>query len=213
MPDNKKTIAALKPFPPTTYRNIDLDRLAVYSLCTLEEKKIPLYFDYASVALFRLFPKKFSMANFAQYPDTNRINKTLRRLTDQARKSWATGTVENGFSLTDLGREIGTQTSEMLSNPGQQNTVRVSPPKRSRGRSASEDASDIRASETFQKWIAKESISNYEFFSFLKAASYTPKHLLREHLGRLKNSATNAKDEEVSAFLGWLEEKFSGLLS
>ena len=212
MPNDKKTITALKPFAPKAYENVDLDRLAVYALCVLEQKKIPLYFDYASVALFRLFPRKFSMSNFSQYPDNNRINKALRRLTDQTRKSWATGTVENGFSLTDLGREIGKQASEILKNPDRQGSPKATPLKRSRGRSANVDASEIRDSETFKKWNAKESITNYEFFAFLKATSYTPKPLLLVHLNRLKNSANNAKDKEVANFLSWLGQEFGNLL-
>jgi hypothetical protein len=212
MPNDKKAIVALKALAPKTYEGIDLDRLAVYALCVLEQKKIPLYFDYASVALFRLFPKKFSMANFSKYPDTNRINKALRRLTDQTRKSWATGTVENGFSLTDLGREVGKQVLEILSNPDKREVAKVSAPTRSRGRSAVVDTVEIRDSEVFKKWSAKEPITNYEFFAFLKAASYTPKPLLVEHIDRLKNSATTANDKEVSSFLDWLSERFANLL-
>lgn len=213
MPDNnKKAIKALKAFTPKAYKDIDLDRLATYALCVLEEKKIPLYFDYASVALFRLFPKKFSMANFSEYPDNNRINKALRRLTDQTRKSWATGTVENGFSLTDLGREIGKQVSGLLTNPNQRVAAKVPPPTRSRGRSAIIDAEEIRNSEAFKKWSAKEPITNYEFFAFLKAASYTPKHLLLEHMERLKGSATTANDKDVLSFLESLSDRFAALL-
>ena len=185
MTDDKKRILGIKPLPPNSYHNFDLDRLAVYSLCLLEEKKIPLFFDYAAVTLFRLFPKKFSMANFSQYPDTNRINKALRRLTDQARKSWA-GTVENGFSLNELGREVGKQVLEILNDPERQGKVSPPVPKRSRGRSALVETNEIRNSLTFKKWTNEEAINNYEFFAFLKATPYTPKPLLLEHFMRLK---------------------------
>lgn len=212
MADEKKKIIELKSLPPKSYESIDLDRLAVYALCVLEQKKIPLYFDYSAVALFRLFPKKFSMANFSRYPDTNRINKALRRLTDQARKSWATGTVENGFSLTDLGREVGKQVVDILNDPQRQSGARPPTATRSRGRSATVETSEIKNSETYKKWQAKESINSYEFFAFLKATPYTPKPLLLEHLNRLKNSAATASDNEVLAFLQWMEGKFTNLL-
>lgn len=213
MSDNKKIIVSLKPLPAKSYENLDLDRLAVYALCVLEQKKIPLYFDYASVALFRLFPKKFSMANFSRYPDTNRISKALRRLTDQKRKSWATGTIENAFSLTNLGREVGKQVLGILTNPERQEGARISAPTRSRGKSAAVEIHDLRNSDTFKKWQDKESINNYEFFAFLKAASYTPKPLLSNHLMRLKDSASTVGDKEVLTFLQWTEEKFKSLLN
>lgn len=212
MTPDQKSITSLKALPPRSYKNIDLDRLAVYALCILENKKIPLYFDYVAVALFRLFPKKFSMASFSRYPDTNRINKAVRRLTDQTRKDWATGSVENGFNLTDLGREVGKQVDEILQKPELQGDSRPPVPTRSRGRSADVETAEIRNTETFKKWIAGEQINNHEFLAFLKATSYTPKPLLIEHLSRLKKAATTTDDKEILSFLESIEKKFNSLL-
>ncbi len=212
MTNEKKTITSFKALPPKSYEKIDLDRLAVYVLCVLEKSKVPLYFDYIAVAMFRLFPKKFSMANFSRYPDTNRINKAIRRLTDQTRKSWATGSVENGFNLTDLGRETGKQVLDLLNNPERQAGSRVQHPTRSRGRSPIVEMGEIKNSETFRKWSEDEVISNYEFFAFLKATSYTPKPMLLEYIKKLKKAATTAGDDEVINFLKWLEDKFVSLL-
>jgi hypothetical protein len=212
MKDEKKTISGLKRFPAKSYKKIDLDRLAVYALYVLEKNRVPLYFDYIAVAMFRLFPKKFSMANFSKYPDTNRINKAIRRLTDQTRKSWATGSVENGFNLTGLGKEIGKQVLDLLNNPEKQSSSRVQPPTRSRGRSPAVETAEIKKSEAFKKWCSGEVISNYEFFAFLKATPYTHKPMLSEHLRKLKKVALTVGDDEVIDFLKWLENKFVNLL-
>lgn len=209
--DDKKTISNFKRFPVKSYERIDLDRLAVYAISVLEENKVPLYFDYIAVAMFRLFPKKFSMANFPQYPDTNRVSKTLRRLTDQKRKNWATGSVENGFNLTDFGREIGKQVLELLKNLKQQ-ASRAQTQTRTRGRSATVETVEVKNSEVYKKWLEKETISNYEFFSFLKATPYTPKSMLLDHLRKLKHAASTANDDKAVTFLEWLEERFKNLL-
>lgn len=211
--NTKKILTGLKQLPAANYDSFDLDRLVVYTLFVLEENKVPLYFDFIAVGLFRLFPRKFSMANFRQYPDTNRINKALRRLTDQKRKSWATGNIENGFYLTDLGREMAKQVSNSLKNPLPKKDRKLITVSKSRGKSPSDDIQEIRVSEAFKKWFANEEVNNHEFFAFLKAAPYTPKQLLIEHLNRLKVSATTTKDKEVLEFLAWLEKKFSNLLS
>ena len=152
MKDSKDLLLALKEFPAKSYESFDLDRLAIYALLAMEVKKIPLYFDYASVALFKFFPKKFSMANFQQFPDTNRINKTLRRLTDAKRKRWATGTVENGFNMTELGREIAKHTSEILSNPSLKSERKIVATK-SRGKTADAEVQKIRESILFKKLL------------------------------------------------------------
>lgn len=211
--NTKKVLAELKRFPATNYSDFDLDRLVVYALSILEENKISLYFDFIAVALFKLFPLKFSMANFRQYPDTNRINKALRRLTDQKRKNWATGNIENGFYLTDLGREMAKQVSNSLKNPVKKKDRKPIVVSKSRGKSPSDDIKEIRVSEAFKKWFSNEEVNNHEFFAFLKAAPYTPKQLLIEHLKKLRVSATTTKDKEVMEFLVWLEKKFSNLLS
>lgn len=209
----KKILTSLKQLPAANYDGFDLDRLVVHTLLILEENKVPLYFDFIAVGLFRLFPRKFSMANFRQYPDTNRISKALRRLTDQKRKSWATGNLENGFYLTDLGREVAKQVSNSLKNPLSKKDRKPIVVSKSRGKSPSDDIQEIRVSEAFKKWFTNEEVNNHEFFAFLKAAPYTPKQLLIEHLKRLKVSATSTKDKEVLEFLSWLEKKFSNLLS
>lgn len=211
--NTKKVLAGLKRFPATNYDDFDLDRLVVYALFVLEENKISLYFDFIAVVLFKLFPLKFSMANFKQYPDTNRISKALRRLTDQKRRNWATGSIENGFYLTDLGREMAKQVSNSLKNPVKKKDRKPIVVSKSRGKSPSDDIKEIRVSEAFKKWFSNEEVNNHEFFAFLKAAPYTPKQLLAEHLKRLRVSATTTKDKEVMEFLVWLEKKFSNLLS
>lgn len=214
--NTKKVLADLKQLPVSHYDGFDLDRLVVYALFVLEENKIPLYFDFIAVGLFRLFPRKFSMANFRQYPDTYRINNSIRRLAGSLRDSnklgWVTGSVEHGFYLTDLGREIAKQVSGSLKNPLPKKGRKLIVVSKSRGKSPNDDMQEIRVSEAFKKWFASEEVNNHEFFAFLKAAPYTPKRLLVEHLKRLKVSATTTKDKEVLEFLSWLEKKFSNLL-
>lgn len=209
--ENAKIISSFDPFTEKTYRDMDLDRLIVYSLRRLEGKNIPLYFDLITAAAFRLFPKKFSMAAFPQYPDTNRTNKAVRRLTDPKRKNWATGNVENGFYLTELGREIAEEVEVTLANPDRQQKTK--PATRSRGRSSEDDTKEVHESDLFKQWQESGSASPHEFFAFLRATPYTPKALLSEHLKQLKQSAADADDKEVLRFLEWVNEKFGNLTS
>lgn len=212
--ETKEEILKLSPLESKSYESINLDGLVAYAVSLLENKKIPLYFDFIAVALFKLFPKKFSIANFDQYPDTYRINNAIRRLAgslrDSGRVTWLTGSVEHGFSITDTGREIAKQVGEMLKNPEWQ---KVSIPRtRSRGRSPSDDVREVAESDAFRKWRTDQPVNSHEFFAFLRATPYTPKHLLLEHLKHLVDSATTAEDKEVSEFLAWLEDRFNNLL-
>ncbi|MDD5710744.1 MAG: hypothetical protein PHV43_01410 [Candidatus Colwellbacteria bacterium] len=205
-----KLVLGLRPLPPESYKNLDLDRLAIFAMSILEKKKIPLYWDYISVSLFKMFPTKFSMASFNIYPDTNRINKSLRRLVDPRRKNWATGSIETGFYITDLGKEMAMQTENLLKTPSRQKKHVIS--RRSRGRSSEQDVTEIIESQLFQKWCGGNyEITDYEVLAFLKAVPYTPHHLLVEYLEQLKRAAVIAKSGQTIKFLSWIEKRFANL--
>ena len=210
--DFKEQILTIKPLKIKHYEDFDLDRLAIYAMHFLEEKKVPLYFDYIASTLFKLFPAKFSMANFKQYPDTNRISKALRRLVDEKRRNWATGSIENGFYITETGKEIAIQVGNLLLRPYTKSKRSLPVFRKSRGRSPKDDVEEIERSEVFQRWQQKNyKITDYDILSFLKAVSYTPKTVLLQYLNNLKQSATTIKDTKTVKFLQWVEEKFYNL--
>ena len=172
---------------------------------------MPLYFDYIVATLFRLFPNKFSMATFTQYPDTYRINNAIRRiagsLSDKKKTSWITGSVENGFYINETGREVAKQVKNFIKNPSRHRKAIAK--ERSRGRSPLYDVKEITDSILFRRWQNNDlKISNYDVLSFLKAMPYTPKNLLLQYLENLKQSSNTVKNQDVSNFLKWIEEKF-----
>jgi hypothetical protein len=215
MTDDKKKITTLQAFPPKSYENFDLDRLSIYCIYVMQQNKIPLYFDYVAVGLFKLFPKKFSMANFSNYPDTYRINNSLRRLSGSLKSNvdkmgWVTGSAEHGFNITEVGIEIAKQVGIILKSP--ESSIEKPKNKKTRGRSSVDDVKDIKESDAFKKWLSSEEVSNYEFFAFLKATPYTPKPLLLEHLNKLKKSVAENSDKKAIEFINWLEKKFNNLI-
>ena len=206
MREHAKIVEAFVPYSEESYSNVDLDRLMVLAFWKLEQKNIPLYFDHATVAAFKLFPKKFSMATFSEYPDTNRTNKAARRLTDPKRKKWATGNVENGFFLNDLGRETAQEVEKaLLENKQPRKSL---PTARSRGRSSDDEMQEIRSSDLFTQWQEGAKTNPHEFFAFLKAAPYTPRKMLLERLKQLQQSAVDARDPDAEKFLKWVDETF-----
>ena len=213
--DIKKRILGFKRFNFKNYENIDIDRLTVFGMSYLEQKKIPLYFEHIAITLFKLFPKRFSLANFRQYPDVYRINSAVRRLAGSVKAKgarWANGSVENGFTLTETGKEMAKQVEDFLDNPSKQLVKKVGV--RSRGRSPADDVADVRRSIAFGKWQKdKTSLNNYDIFSLLGAMPYAPKELLKNHLNYLKESAANLKDKEATSFLGWIESKFINIFN
>ena len=208
----KNYLNGLEAFPIGKYKKMDLDRLAVYTLSILQEDDIPLYFDYIVVALFRLFPQKFSLVNFDEYPDSDRVEKVLLHLKPRDR-NWATGTVKMGYVLTETGREVAKQTKEFLKHPEMQKGPKISHILRTA--SPENEIEEVRQSELYKKWTgeSKNKIGEYDIWAFLHAVPYTPKALLRKYLRELKQSAEEINDGEVINFLKWLEKEYADLFN
>ena len=65
----KDKIEKLQKIDETKYKNIGLDHLVMYAIGELDKMKADLSFENAVVASFKLFPKKFSLPGFPEYPD------------------------------------------------------------------------------------------------------------------------------------------------
>ena len=125
MDNYKKTVKSLKPYKEGQYKNIIQDQLAIFTMDLLEKKGIPLYFEYIGVALFKLFPKKFALITFKEFPDLYRISNMLRLRLRPSDRNWAVGNIKTNFSITPLGKEIAKETERLLNNPELQKNIRT----------------------------------------------------------------------------------------
>lgn len=204
-------IEKIKALKYDLYDSIDLDSLVVFCLLFLEERKIPLYFEYVAVALFRIFPKRFSMESFPEFPDLIRSHNSIRRLAGSLRgkkENWANGNMENGFILTRAGREKAAEVSDLLN--GKTNVyVKNIKTKRSRGRSANEDVSAIKNSLAFKKWKERKKISNLDIYSLFRTMPYASKELLKKQKDFFIDAAKVVNDKEVKKFFSYIEKEFS----
>lgn len=208
----KKFLHSLEEFPEKQYKKMDLDRLAIYSMALLSENNIPLYFDYIVIALFKLFPKKFSLVNFEEYPDSDRVEKILLHLKPRDR-NWATGNVREGYCLTETGKEIVKQAKDLLRFPDKQKHQIFVPIIKTRTATPEKEIEDIRLSELYKEWKRGDikKIGEYDIWACLHAVSYAPKALLKRHINNLKQAAEEIKDKKVIEFLQWVENKYKNI--
>ena len=201
----KKFVKNLKPFKEEQYKNITQDQLAIFAMYFLEQKGVPLYFEYIGISLFKLFPKKFSLITFKEYPDLYRISNLLRLHLRPTERNWAVGNVRTSFSLTVLGREIAKETEKILYNPMLQKKVSAKKEKLGRIKSIQGDVNEILTSDLFKKWkIEKENINEFEILSFLGVMSFTKKDIIKKRISRLKNICRNMKNEDALAFINYI---------
>src|SRR3989454_11226835 len=111
----------LKPYPLDQYGNIDLNRLTVFTIYLLNKRDIPTTLENIGVANFRMFPRRFAMVGFPDYPDVTRVNRALLQLRPKYR-NWAMGNAKLGWHLTVAGEE---EAKALLRKLGDNNDVGV----------------------------------------------------------------------------------------
>jgi hypothetical protein len=93
----------------------DNDRLILYIVNILETKNIPTTFDKIVVASFLLFPKRFSLIGFSEYPDAKRVHDCLFHCTYKTKK-WIEGGAKQGYKVSEKGMYIFKQAIEGKEN-------------------------------------------------------------------------------------------------
>ena len=208
-------VEAFEPYPEASYANIDLAGLASFAIKRLQELQIPTSFENLVVALFRLFPTKFCLEDFDEYPDAARVGRTLLQLGPKYR-NWARGSVQKGFVLTESGVAKAVQVGAIVVSGAA--PAEPQPAKRRtlpRTMDLSNEMQVIEGSSLFQKWTAGrlnegESI---EFFDLLGAYAYTPAPALKGRVRLLENAAGQLRRGDVLEFLRSVQQRFSQHLS
>jgi hypothetical protein len=80
------------------YLSMDKDRLILISIDHLNSKNIESTFDKLTVATFKLFPKKFSLIGFPEYPDAKTVNDCVKT------KKRVFGNAQTGYKVTEKGK-------------------------------------------------------------------------------------------------------------
>jgi len=199
----------LKPFDSASYDSIDLDRLVIYTTVELGKLGIELSIENIIVGAFKLFPKKFSLFGYPEFPDATRVEKSLWRCKGKKRE-WIGGKTPHGYLITDRTRTIATQTEDQLSNPvlGKQKIA-------SRMRRKEGILKEVMSSPAYKKYMSGkgESISEADFCYLLQGTLDSSRETLRENLVSLKKFTEELEREDVLKFLNWLEQRFKNFLN
>ena len=200
----KEQIKKLKPLDSVGYESIDLDRLVIYTVVELEKLGIELSLENIIVGAFQLFPRRFSLIGYPEFPDSTRVEKSLWRCKGK-KKQWIGGKTPHGYLITDRTRAIVKQTEAQLSNP-------LSTKQRTSSKMRRKEAilKEVMSAPAYIKYMRGngESISEAEFCHLLQGTLDSSKHILRENLSVLTKFAEELESEDVLKFLDWLEQRF-----
>jgi len=207
---DKDKIKRLKPFDLENYDSIDLDRLVIYSTVKLEKMGIELSLENIIVGSFKLFPQKFSLSGYIEFPDATRVEKCLWRCKGRKRQ-WIGGKTPHGYLITDKTRVISGQTEAQLLNTGLKKEQRTP----SRLRRKDGILKETTSSPAYSKYINNQgdSITEAELCYLLQGTLDSSRQVLRENLASLKKIAEDLESKKILDFLCWLEISFKSFLN
>lgn len=202
-------ILSLQEFQLDRYEGIDLDRLVAYAVMRLEENGEELSLENIIVASFKLFPKKFSMLGYPQFPDATRVEKCLWRCKG-TRRGWVGGKTPHGYSTTEKGRLISEQVEKLLKSETVQNRKVTSQTRRKEA-----IISEVTSSRAFQKFSHNngDTISEAEFCNVVQGTLDSLKETLKDNLYALRNVALELERTDVAEFLKYVDKKFSQFMN
>jgi len=188
------------------YIPLNKDRLVLFAVDFLESNKIEPTFDKIVATAFRLFPKKFSLIGFPEYPDGRTIYYCVYNHCTLDNK-WLVGNVQSGFKVTEKGKYFLDETKKILQGKIKISRTHKTIPKRKEATFIAE----LRRTIAFREYIndSTEKISKSDIFEALKAPMDS-KELAQSHLEKYFEYAKRIGDSEVGKFLEFLKKELGG---
>jgi len=207
---DKDKVMALNPVDPDKYDPIDLDRLVIYTTTELDKLGVELSLEHIIVGAFKLFPNRFSIPGYPEFPDATRVEKCLWRCKGKKRQ-WIAGKTPHGYAITDRTKSVSSETGVQLSNTTSKKDQKT-PTRLRRKEGILKETTD---SSAYSKFIGgkRESISEADFCYLLQGTLDSPRNILKQNFATLKKFADELDRDDLSTFLNWLEERFKKFLN
>lgn len=211
-------------FNPNTYIKITLNDLVVYSIYYLHKQGSAITSEDIISACFVLFPKRFSLRKYPQWPDAGIVS---RRWSDCKSKGYLRGNAIKGFELTARGIKRAEKIEKSLGKP--MKPVRAPKPKMKEPvvapaaqvaetihpelkAHAKKYIRSIEMSDAYKHYKKNLPLNEFDFRSLLLCTMESPPTTLARNLNQFKEYVNIHNREDLLAFLEFCEGKFSSLL-
>jgi len=213
-------------FDPDVYTKVILNDLVVYSVYYLHKQGSEITSEDIISACFVLFPKRFSMRKYPQYPDSGIVS---RRWSDCKSRGYLKGSATSGFQITARGIKRAEKVERSLGEP--MKPVRVRKPTSSpKGKvekpavpereavhpelkaHAKKYVRSIEMSDAYKHFKKGAPINEFDFRSLLLCTMESPPTTLARNLNQFKEYVNIHNRKDLFAFLEFCEGKFSSLL-
>jgi hypothetical protein len=205
----------LRPYAFERYQGVSLDKLAAAGIYKLNRAGIECTCEKVVVAIYKLFPEKFSMLSFPEYPDSSRIVTTLRLGCRQS--GCVTGNAVSGFSLTEVGRLDAEDTLNKIESGTAVPDRTTAAYRRSR---ETRLIKETQSSIAFQEYQAGKMPKRFDVCDLLHGSDDTEENILTSNLRTLRRYAEILKlhteyrelATSVLAFIRYIEKNWKTIM-
>jgi hypothetical protein len=201
-------------FNPQIYTRVALNDLVAYAVYFLTQTKGEITAEDIVAACFLLFPNRFALTGYPQWPDSTVVNK---RWIDCRDKGFITGSTARGFSLTPKGLELAEKVGKTLT--GERPLFRAKQPNNVRADMRTRAGRFVRALEESDAYEAYKrdgesaAISEFDFRSMLLCTMESSPSTLQNNIEQFKQHAALSNRDDLLKFLDVCTRRFMHLLA
>jgi len=191
----KKFFDTIKKYEPEQYQEEPLVKLTIVGILKLHDAKTDASFENITVILHKLFPEKFSLVNFPQYPDSNRVFRAMTIHCLEA--GYVEGTLKtNSYLLTGKGQTVAEEVLEKIES-GSKSDKKRSELKRNKYIRLVKGVTDTSG---FKKFASKDfkQIKKFDVCESLHCTMDADEDHIKKNLETLAYHANNTK--KISSF-------------
>jgi len=201
-------------FSPDIYGRIALNDLVTFAVYFLSQHGGEINAEDIVAACFKLFPERFQLRGYPEWPDSTVVNK---RWLDCRDRGLLHGSTAGGFSLTAKGLELAEKVSAILTGMQRQfikpGLEKVSGEMRTR---AGRFVLSLESSEAFQKFLINgpsANISEFDFRNMLLCTMESSATTLRNNLEQFRQYVSLYQRKDLLGFLDFCRDKFTTLFT
>ena len=197
--------------PTAIYEHISYDDLVTYTVYRLTAGNgSQTTFEDIVAEAFRLFPKRFGLRGYPEWPDSAVVNKSwLRSRTD---KKYIVGSVKDGFRLTQRGLHVAQRVEQRLGKAPTKGGRRIKSELRTRSGRLLRSIEESQSFLEFKEAGLLDKMTEDDFADVLLAMPDTPARILAGNLEQFRDAAILYDRRDVQDFLDALQQRFSNKL-
>ena len=215
--DSKKFWNNLKPYKLELYQGEALSKLTTVGILKLHNAEIDANFENITVILYKLFPEKYSLVGFPEFPDTLRVNRAMTSHCITA--GYIDGTLKrNSYFLTPKGQTVAEDLLDQIES-GTMSQRKRSDEKQHKYIRLVKGVSDTTGFEKFSAKHLKE-IKKFDVCESLHCTIDADEEHIKRNLEMLVLHANNTKkisnftviSESVLEYLQYIESNWEELM-